>query len=146
MKTLISMTLAAILILSLNASAGDICKANISQLLEYKDVLGLTDGQVKKLKLIQAKADQKMAEAKVQADIRMTEIERFTSDWTNMNGTAVRGLLKEYYEFLSEYKCAELNAICQARAVLDFKQLTKFQQLVSIESLMLNMESDLAMK
>jgi len=140
------MFLVAMFVFSITASAGNFYKTPVSQLLSHREAIDLTDNQVKKLEIIEDTAAQKMADAKVQADMRLVEIEKFTSDWTNMNGTAVRTLLKEYYEFMAQYKGAELNAICQARAILDFKQLTKFQQLVSIESLILDMESELALR
>jgi len=130
----------------MNAFAGNLYETPVAQLISHKDALQLNDGQVKKLTIIEDTAAEKMFEAKSQADIRLTEIERFTCDWTNLNGTAVRGLVKEYYNLIAEYKSAELNAICQARAILDFKQLQKFQQLVSIKTLMLNMESEIALK
>lgn len=146
MKPVISMLLAAMFLFTISASAGNLCKTPVSKLLKHADALSLTDGQVRKLQIVEDTAVQKMTEAKVQADIRLAEIEKFTCDWTNMNGTAVRTLLKEYYNFMAEYKSAELNAICQARAILDFNQLTRFQQLVSIESLILNMESEIALR
>jgi hypothetical protein len=106
----------------------------------------LTNSQVKKLTIIENTAREKMASARLQADIRLQEIERFTSNWTNMNGTAVRGLIKEYYAILTQYKTAELNAIIQARAILEYEQLSKFQQLESIEPLRLDMEQELALR
>lgn len=148
MRFLISMLMAMILIFSLSAStsADNTYSTQVAQLLEYKTSLQLTDSQVKKLEIIERTAARKMVDAKLQADIRLSEIERFTSNWTNMNGTAVRGLLKEYYNFLAEYKTAEINAVIQARAILDYDQLNKYQQLVSIKSLILNMEQELAIR
>lgn len=146
MKTKTISILIAILAFTISASAGNIYKTAVAQLLEHRSTLGLTDSQIKKLQIIEDTASQKMSEAKLYADMRLNEIEKFTSNWTNMNGTAVRGLLKEYYDFLTQYKSAELNAIIQARAILDYDQLARYQQLVSIESLILDMESDLALR
>lgn len=146
MKTTASTIIVTILILSVSAAAGNTFNTPVSEILEHGKALGLTESQVKKLSIIEDSAAHRMSDAKLQADIRLAEIEKFTSNWTNMNGVAVRGLLKEYYEFLSQYKKAELNAIIQARAILEYKQLTKYQQLVSIESLILDMENQLALK
>lgn len=126
--------------------AGEKPQTQVSKVLELKGSLNLTQSQVKKLEVVERTAEQKMIEAKAQADIRLNEIEKFTSDWTNMNSIAVMTLIKEYYKFMTDYKTAELEAVLRARAILDSTQLSKFQQLVSIESLMLKMESDLALR
>ncbi len=112
----------------------------VAKILEYRVTLNLTDSQVKKLEIVERTAQQKMQDAKFQADIRMGEIEKFTSNWTDMNSVAVLALIKEYFQFQSDYRTAEMQAIIQARAILDLNQLNRFQQVVSIESLMLNMQ------
>ncbi len=146
MRRVMIVAVAGVLALSLLASAGNIPMTQVSSILEYRSSLNLTDSQVKKLQIIENAAREKMAHAKLQADIRLSEIEKFTSNWTNMNGTAVRNLIKEYYGFMTEYKTAELNAVVQARAILDYDQLSKYQQLVSIKSLMLDMEHEVALR
>jgi hypothetical protein len=118
----------------------------ISRILENKTILSLSDSQVKKLEIVQKTTEEKMAQAKGQADIRQEEIEKFTSNWNNMNSIAVLSLVKEYFKYLSDYKTAEVEAIIKARAILDTNQLAKFQQLVSIEVMMINMEQSLALK
>lgn len=129
---------------ALPSNAGQTPGTQISKILEYKTTLNLTGSQVKKLEIVQKTAQQKMDEAKFQAGIRLSEIEKFTSNWTEMNSVAVLGLIKEYFKFQTDYKTAEMEAIIQARAILDMDQLARFQQLVSIESLMLEMEQNLA--
>ncbi len=146
MRKVTAILMAGILSLALAASAGNLPSTQVSQILEHRSSLELTDSQIKKLKIIEDTAREKMTYARMQADIRLQEIEKFTSNWTNMNGTAVRGLIKEYYDILTQYKTAELNAIVQARAILEYEQLSKFQQLESIESLMINMERELALR
>ena len=146
MKKITAILLAGFLLLALAASAGNLPETQVSQILKLHSSLELTESQVKKLKIIEDTAREKMTYARMQADIRLQEIEKFTSNWTNMNGTAVRGLIKEYYGFLTQYKTAELNAIVQARGILEYEQLNKFQQLESIKSLMLDMERDLALR
>ncbi len=146
MKKVTAILMAGFLSMALAASAGNLPETQVSQILEHRSSLELTNSQVKKLKIIEDTAREKMTYARMQADIRLQEIEKFTSNWTNMNGTAVRGLIKEYYGFLTQYKIAELNAIVQARGILEYEQLSKFQQLESIESLMLDMERELALR
>ncbi len=116
----------------------------VAKIIACKASLNLSDSQVKKLEIVDRTAVEKMTQAKNQAEIRLNEIEKFTSNWTNMNSMAVNSLIKEYYDFMADYKSAEVQAIIRARAILDVEQLTKFQQLVSIQTLMLNMEQDLA--
>ena len=118
----------------------------ISKILEYRTTLNLSDSQAKKLEIVQKTTDAKMIEAKGQADIRMAEIEKFTSNWSNMNSIAVLSLVKEYFKFLTDYKTAEVEAVIKARSILDNDQLAKFQQLVSINTMMIKMEESLALK
>lgn len=124
--------------------AGNLPVTQLTTILDNKQSLALTDSQVKKLEIVEKLTQQKMIEAKVQADIRLSEIERFTSNWTNMNTQSVGSLVKEYFGYLEDYKMAELDAIIKARAILEYDQLSKFQQLVSIQTLMLHMETELA--
>jgi hypothetical protein len=146
MKKAVVITLTGILALSLMASADNVPSTQVTGILENRAALNLTDSQVKKLQIIEDSAREKMNYARLQADIRLAEIEKFTSNWTNMNGTAVRNLISEYYGFMTDYKTAELNAVVQARSILDFDQLTKYQQLVSIKTLMLDMEREVALR
>jgi hypothetical protein len=146
MKKFAIITVAGILALSVMASAGNIPSTQVASILEYRTSLNLTDSQVKKLQIIENSAREKMTYAKMQADIRLAEIQKFTSNWTNMNGTAVRNLIKEFYDFMTDYKTAELNAVVQARSILDYDQLSKYQQLVSIKTLMLDMEREVALR
>jgi hypothetical protein len=146
MKKIAIIILAGVLVLSLMASAGNIPSTQVASIIGYRTSLNLTDSQVKKLQIIENSASEKMTYARLQADIRLAEIEKFTSNWTNLNGTAVRSLIKEYYGFMTDYKTAELNAVVQARSILDYDQLSKYQQLVSIKSLMLDMEHEVALR
>jgi hypothetical protein len=133
-----------VMLAAIPCNAGQAQGTQISKIIEYKITLNLSDSQVKKLEIVQKTAQQKMEQAKFQAGIRMNEIEKFTSNWTEMNSVAVLGLIKEYFKFQTDYKTAEMEAIIRARAILDMDQLARFQQLVSIESLILKMEQDLA--
>jgi len=144
MRSAIAIAIASLLIFTAVSLAGDLPCTPVAKIIDYKASLTLTDSQIKKLELVEKTAQAKMVEAKAQAEIRLAEIEKFTSNWTNMNSIAVLSLIKEYYGFMTACKTAEMEAIIRARAILDSTQLNKFQQLVSIESLMLDMEQDLA--
>jgi hypothetical protein len=144
MNKVLTLSLAGFLALTGLTYANNIPGTAVAKILTYKTSLGLTDSQVKKLEVVDRTAQAKIAEARFQASIRLAEIEKFTSNWTNMNSLAVMSLVKEYYNYMQAAKAAELDAIIKARAILDMTQLNKFQQLVSIESLMLNVEQDLA--
>jgi hypothetical protein len=133
-----------LLMVAIPSNAGQIPGNQITKILEYKGSLNLTASQVKKLELVQKTTQQRMDDAKFQADIRLNEIEKFTSNWTNMNSVAVLGLIKEYFKYQTDYKTAEMEAVIQARAILDMDQLNRFQQLVSIDTLMLELEPGIA--
>jgi Spy/CpxP family protein refolding chaperone len=146
MKRFLVIILGLILVAAASGYAGDLPVTQVSKILEYRASLDLTEAQVKKLEIIDKNAVEKMIEAKGQANIRLQEIEKFTSNWTNMNGTAVRQLIQEYYNFMAAYKAAEVDAILQARAILKPDQLSKYQQLASIDALMISMEQNLALR
>ncbi len=145
MKRTLIISLALVIPLAAPVFAGNLPVTQVAKIIDFKASLALTDAQVKKLEQINKNAVEKMIEAKGQANIRFQEIEKFTSNWTNMNGTAVRQLIKEYYEFMAAYKAAEVDAILQARAILKPDQLSKYQQLASIDALMIILEHDLAL-
>lgn len=126
------------------SDAGQVPGNQVAKIIELKSSLNLTSSQVKKLEQVQKNAQARMDEAKFQSQIRLTEIEKFSSDWTNMNSVAVMGLIKEYFSYLSNYKTAELEAVIQARSILNMDQLRQFQQMVSIEALVIRMEEQLA--
>jgi len=146
MKKIIVLTSMIILLFAIAAQAGNLPCTHISNILKHESSLQLTDSQVKRLQAIENLAKQKMIESRIQAGIRLAEIERFSSNWSSMNGVAVRQLVKEYNGFLADFKNAEVEAIIQARGVLSQYQLTQFQQLVSIEALMVKMDSQFALR
>ena len=133
-----------LMLMALPIHASEPAGNQITKIIGYKTSLGLTDSQVKKLEIVNRTAQEKMIQAKTQAEIRQNEIEKFSSNWTDMNSMAVMSLIKEYYAYMADNKTAEIEAIIKARAILNLDQLNKFQQLVSIEALMLHMETRLA--
>jgi len=145
MKRVMIILTVLMMIAAISVNAGNLPTTQVVKILDHKASLDLTDSQVKKLEHINKNAVEKMVEAMGQANIRLQEIEKFTSDWTNLNGTAVRQLIQEYYNYMASYKAAEVNAIIQARAILKPEQLSKYQQLASIDALMIYMERDLAL-
>jgi hypothetical protein len=116
----------------------------IDKIFEYQNGLNLTDSQVRKLNIVNLTITEKMLEIMKQADLRKTEIDEFTSNWSSMHGTAVNHIIKEYYGFMAELKKLELEAISKARAILSAEQLRKFSELSSIETMMIKIEDQLA--
>ena len=116
----------------------------ISKVLNYKNGLQLTESQIKKLTIIDRTIVDKMIQTKGQAQIRKMEIDKFTSNWTNMHGTAVNHTIKEYYQYLAKLKELELEAIMKTKAILTRVQLKKFVELASIEAMIIKLESELA--
>jgi hypothetical protein len=118
-------------------------KTAIDKILDYKQGLDLSESQIKKLSLVNHTIVEKMGETLRQADIRKTEIDDFTANWSNVHGIAVDRLIKEYYDFMAEFKKLELEAIMKAKAILTEEQLKRFTELASIESLMIRVENEL---
>ena len=116
----------------------------IDKILKYKNGLGLTDSQIKKLTIINRTIVDKMIQVRAQADIRKLEIDDFTANWANMHGRAVDHNIKEYYKFLADLKTLELEAIMKTKAVLSREQLKKYTELASIESMIIKLDSELA--
>lgn len=116
----------------------------ITKILNYKTGLELTDSQVKKLTILDNVAKEKMIQTRAQAQIRKQEIDKFTCNWSSMNGTACGQLVKEYYQCVAELKTLEINAIMQARSVLSTEQLKKFNELAALESMVLDLEPKVA--
>ncbi len=116
----------------------------IAKVLNYKGGLALTDSQIKKLTILDNTTKEKMIQVRAQAQIRKQEIDKFTSNWDMMNGTACCQLVKEYYQFLAELKTLEINAIMQTRAILSQDQLRKFTELASLESMILDLEPSIS--
>ena len=126
-------------------AGGIIPDTPIGKILNYKTGLELTDSQVKKLTILDTTIKEKMIQTMGQAEIRKSEIDKFTSNWRDMNGTACCQLVKEYYQFLSELKMLEVSAIMQARSVLSVEQIKKFSELASIESMLLDLQPSLSL-
>jgi hypothetical protein len=143
-KGIIIMMSLGLMLMALPIHASEPAGNQISKIIGYKTSLGLTDSQIKKLENIRRADQEKMIQANAQAEIRQNEIEKFSSNWTDMNSMSVMSLIKEYYDYMADYKTAEIDAVIKARAILSLDQLNKFQQLVSIETLMLHMETRLA--
>jgi len=116
----------------------------INKILEYKVGLQLSDSQCKKLSIMNSVIIDKMIQVRAQAEIRKTEIDKFTSDWTIMNGTAVEYTIKEYYQFLAELKSLELEAIMKTKAILSREQLKQYSDLAEIESMIIKVDTELA--
>ena len=119
---------------------GNIPETPITKILNYKTGLQLTDSQIKKLTILDTNIKEKMIQTRGQAQIRKQEIDKFTSNWENMNGTACCQLIKEYFQFMAEMKSHEITAIMQARSVLTPDQIKRYAELASLETMMLDLE------
>jgi len=116
----------------------------INKILDHKVGLELSDSQCKKLSTINNVIIDKMIQVRAQAEIRKTEIDKFTSDWTIMNGTAVEYTIKEYYQFLAQLKSLELEAIMKAKSILTREQLKSYSDLAEIESMIIKVDTEMA--
>ena len=116
----------------------------INEVLDLQFSLNLTDAQITKLAGYNAKIVDKMIQTRGQAEIRKSEIDEFTSDWSKLHGLAASQLVKEYYGFMADYKELELEAIMKARAVLTQDQMRNFIQLASIQNMMMKLETEVA--
>jgi hypothetical protein len=125
-------------------AGGNVPDTPISKVLGYKTGLDLTDSQVKTLTILDNTCKNKMIQVIGQAEIRKQEIDKFTSNWSNMNSMACCQLLKEYYQYLSDLKVIELEAIMQTRSVLSVEQLKKFSELAHIETMLLDLQPKLS--
>lgn len=140
-KKLFGITMAVVMIFVTASFAAYLPNTQITKILESKAPLSLTESQIKKLQIIEITTQQKLLDAKTQADIRLSEIEKFTSNWKDMNSIAVQSLLKEYYDFMASYKIVELEAIIKARTILNKDQLSKFQEMATAKSMIIQTNS-----
>ena len=67
-----------------------------------REDLGLSESQARRLKSVVRLGQRKMLEARAQAEIRLQEISKVSTDWSDINGLAIKSLIKEYYGFLSD--------------------------------------------
>ena len=116
----------------------------INEVLDLQFSLSLTEAQINKLTGYNAKIVDKMIQTRAQAEIRKSEIDEFTSDWSKIHGLATSQLVKEYYGYMADYKELELEAIMRARAVLTREQMRNFIQLASIQNMMMKLETEVA--
>jgi hypothetical protein len=138
------MVIAAPSLLMAQVTQASIPKTPIDKILTYKNGLDLTDSQIHKLTIINRTLVDKMIQVRAQAQIRKMEIDEFTSNWSNMHGTAVNHIIDEYYDFLAELKKLELEAIMKTKAVLSREQIKKYTELAAIESMIIKLDAGLA--
>lgn len=119
-------------------------KTPIDNILNYKSGLQLTESQIKKLTIIDRTIVDKMIQVKARAEMQKGKIDEFTSNWSNTNTMSINKTIKEYYKFIAEFKKLELEALIKARQILTKDQLKKYSELVSVETMMLKLDSELA--
>ncbi|MCD6161342.1 MAG: hypothetical protein J7K40_02890 [candidate division Zixibacteria bacterium] len=142
----ISAAMMAILFLTpvLAFGGNNLPKTQINNILSYKSGLQLTESQIKKLTIIDRTIVDKMIQVKAQAEIRKSEIDVFMSNWSNTNTININRTIKEYYKSIAKLKELELEALIKARQILTNNQLKKYSELVSVETMMLKLDSELA--
>ena len=122
--------------------AGNLPETPITKILNYKSGLVLTDSQVKNLELINNNIINKMLQFRSQAQICKTRIDEYSKNWTDLTNPQVKGAVKEYYHCQAELKALEFEAMAQAGKILSPEQITKFNDLASIELMMINDKAD----
>jgi len=143
------MTLALALIIGLAIAAptdliaGNLPETPINKILNYKTGLDLTDVQTKQLTLINNNIVNKMLQVRAQASSHKNEIDMASNDWSKLDNPQVKGAVKEYYKCQADMKNLELEAMAQASKILSADQIKKFNELVSIELIMINIEREM---
>ncbi|OGC91036.1 MAG: hypothetical protein A2W25_08145 [candidate division Zixibacteria bacterium RBG_16_53_22] len=119
-------------------------RTRVCQILDRREDLGLSESQARRLKSVVQLGQRKMLEARAQAEIRLQEISKVSTDWSDINGLAIKSLIKEYYGFLSDYITADLECITNASKVLDRDQLASLGKYLSPDSLQLDPSIEIA--
>lgn len=120
----------------------NIPKTAINGILAHQNGLELTEAQVKKLDKFNKDIIEKMIQVKARVDIRKLEVDKLSGDWTKVHGMATDRLINEYYDLLAKLKQLELEAIMKAKGVLTVEQMRHYAELVSIEAMMIKLDSD----
>lgn len=122
--------------------AGNLPETPITRILNYKSGLVLTDSQVKNLELINNGIINKMLQFRSQAQICKSRIDKYSKNWTDLTNPQVKSAVKEYYHCQAELKTLEFEAMAQAGKILSTEQIEKFNDLASIELMMINHQVD----
>jgi hypothetical protein len=117
-------------------------KTAIDDILSYQGSLQLTEAQVSKLNEFNTEIIEEMIQVKARAEIRRGEVEKFSSDWSTVHGTATDQLIKEYYDLLADLKQLELEAIMKARGILTIQQMRQYANLANIEAMRMKLDKD----
>jgi hypothetical protein len=115
-------------------------RTHICPLLDHSKEIGLSESQIKRLQVVIAVGQEKMLESRSQAEIRLQEIRRISSDWANLDGLVIRNLVKEYYDFLAKYIIADLECMINASEILDISQLQSLTRTLTSDTLNLNLD------
>jgi hypothetical protein len=114
----------------------------IDNILTYKNGLQLTADQINKLTKYNSRIIDKMIQVRAKVEMRKAEVDKLTSDWSEIHGVAANATIEEYYDYMAKFKQLELEAIMKAKGVLTRQQMRHYTELVSVESMMLKLESE----
>lgn len=126
-----------------NSIAGNLPETPINNILNHKSGLDLTDTQAKQLSLINNNIINKMLQVRTKAYTHQSEIDKAGDDWSSLDGVKVKSAVKEYFQCQADLKMLEFEAMAQASKILSPDQIKRFNELVSIELIMLDMEQDM---
>ena len=146
-KRLVTLALVFVLglvfVMSNSVMAGNLPETPITKILNYKSGLDLTDTQAKQLGLINNNIINKMLQAKSQAQMHKGTIDQMSEDWAKLDNPKVKSAVKEYFQCQADIKNLEMEAMAQASQILSKDQIKKFNELVSIELIMINIEKEM---
>jgi len=114
------------------AVAGNLPQSPIDQILDHKADLQLSESQIKNLTLINSGIINKMLQCKSQIQINKTEIEKYATNWADMENPKFKSTVKDYYRCLADMKALEFKALAQASKILTPNQIKEFSEQVSI--------------
>ncbi len=147
-KKLLTLALAVFIGLAIAAPndsiAGNLPETPITKILSYKNGLGLSDTQTKQLTLINNNIVNQMLQIRSQASMHKSEIDDASWDWSNMNNPQIKSAVREYFKCQADMKNLEFEAMAKASQVLSEDQIRKFNDLATIELIMVDMERDMA--
>jgi hypothetical protein len=115
------------------AIAGNLPQSPIDQILEHKTDLQLSESQIKNLNLVNSGIINKMLQCKSQVQMNKAEIEKYATNWADMENPKFKSTVKDYYRCLADMKALEFEALAQAGKILTPDQIKQFSEQVSID-------------
>ena len=123
--------------------AGNLPQSPIDQILEHKTDLQLSESQTKNLNLVNSGIINKMLQCRSQIQMYKTEIEKYATNWGDMENPKFKSTVKDYYRCLAEMKALEFEALVQAGKILTPDQIKKFSEQVSFDLVLRKMQLEM---